>query len=211
MRAPPRRGLVGWLLLLPIAAMLAFYGYVAALVANPHVDEAYRRTFLTGEFAVYPTVDSWKPGNGLDYRVGAYLDFRRSDMRQWLSRSDWHRMDTATVTLRGASGRLFLHMIGEPDVAARRHKLTVDLVCRLSMHHASEIEVSVNGRVVGSADCGDGAVTIEADLPAGSLGGVQYDEITISRAEGSVFERIATRLGFRAQAVELTSLSIEAE
>jgi hypothetical protein len=196
----------------PIVAMIVFYGYVAILVANPRVDEAYRRTFLTGEFSVYPTVDAWKPGDGLDYGVGSYIDFRRPDMRQWLARQDWHRVDTPGVTLRGTSGRLFLHLTGEPAPATRPHRLTIGLFCALSARHAGEIEVSVNGRVVGTTEeCSDGPVSIEADLPPGSLGRNRYDEITISRDAGSLFERIATRLGLRAQAVELASLSIDAE
>jgi hypothetical protein len=204
-----RRGVLGWLLLLPIAGLLAFYAAVALAVTHPNVDEAYRRTFLTSEFSIFPASDTWKPGDGLDYAIGTYIDFRRSDMRNWLSRLDWHRVDRPSVTLRGTFGRIYLHLTGEADPTQRRHRLTVWLDCRLSLRHAGEIEVSVNGRAVGSADCGEGAIRIEADLPAGSLGATRYDQIDVARTEGSVIERIATRLGLRAQAVELVGLEVD--
>ena len=204
-----RRGPLGWMLLLPVAAMLVFYVYVGVLFFRPHVSEAYRRTFLTGEFAIFPAADSWKPGDGLDYQVGTRLDFGRTDMRQWLARLDWRRVDTEAVTLRGAAGRVFLHLVGEDDPAARRHRLTLQLTCRQTARHAGPISVRVNGETVGGADCGDGALTIEADLPPGSLGVNRYETIEITRPEGGFFERIAMRLGLRADAVELMSLTVD--
>jgi hypothetical protein len=207
----PGRTLAGWLLLAPIAALMVFYAYVATLVVNPHVDEAYTRTFLTREFQLYPTADGWKPGDGLDYVVGTYVDFHRHDMRRWLGRLGWQRFDTPTVTLRAISAGIYLHLVGEADPGLKRHKLTIALICRLPLYHAGEIEVIVNGHAAGSADCGEGAVTIEADLPAGSLGVHTYDTIEIARDEGSVFERIATRLGLRAQAVELAAMAVDAQ
>jgi hypothetical protein len=204
-----RRGILGWLLLVPIVCLLAVYAEVAIVATHPNVDEAYRRTFLTSEFSVYPASDSWKPDDGLDYPVGTYVDFHRSDMRNWLSRLDWHRVNTPNVTLRGTSGRLFLHLVGEADPVQHRHRLIVWLDCHLSLRHAGEAQVSVNGRAVGSADCGESAMRIEADLPPGSLGAVRYDQIDVARTEGSVIERIATRLGLRAQAVELVGIEVD--
>jgi hypothetical protein len=197
--------------MLAIATLLAFYAYVALLVRLPHVDEAYRRTFLTGEFLVYPTSDSWKPGGGLDYPVGTYIDFHRGDMRNWLARPDWTYADKPIVTLRGTTGRLFFHLTGGADAAKRRHKLTLWFACHLPTGEAGDLDVSVNGLAVAAVDCGEGPAKIEADLPAGSLGVQGYDEIALTRAEGSLIVRIATRFGFRAQAVELVGMEVDAE
>jgi len=202
---------LGWLLIVCIAALLAFYAYVAMLVRLPHVDEAYTRTFLTGDFSVYPASDSWKPGDGLDYPVGSYIDFHRGDMRNWLARLDWIHVNKPVVTMRGTSARLFLHVTGETVPATRRHKLTMWFMCHLPTGEAGDLDISVNGRAVAAADCGEGAARIEADLPAGSLGARRYDEIALSRAEGSLIQRIATRLGFRARAVELVGMEVDAE
>ena len=205
------RGLFGWLLVAVIFGLVAFYAHVVALLMNPHMDEVYRRTFLTGEFSVYPSTGAWKPGDGLDYSIGTYVDFSRPEMRKWLGRFDWRGDDAPTVTLRGISGRLYLHVVGENDIASRQHRLSLSLNCRILPHHAHEIEVLVNGRSVAIADCIAGAITIDAQLAPGQLGVNRYDEIAIMRDEGSLFERIMTRVGLRAQAVELVGLSVDAQ
>jgi hypothetical protein len=45
-------------------------------------------------------------------------------------------------------------------------------------------------------------------VPAQLIGVARYDTIEIRREAGSLYERMLTRLGGRAQAVELVSLTI---
>lgn len=205
---PQRRTALGWLMLGLIAGLAVFYGYVLWLAAHPHVDEAYRRTFMTGEFGVFPKSDDFKGEDGLAYAMGRTLNVRDPEQRRSLSRFDWEHNEQPNVTLRGGVGRLFLHVTGEPDAAKRAHRLSIGLRCRIPLDQAGDVDVSVNGVVVGSADCGKGRVTIEGLVPAGLLGVETYDTITIRRTIGSLYERILTRLGFRVQAVELVALTI---
>ena len=122
---PRHRTPLGWLLLALLACLVGFYLHVLGLVATPHIDEAYTRAYLTGEFAVYPSSVGWQPGDGLDYTPGTFTDLRGNQTRRnWLARFDWHRVDTPVVTLVGFSGRLFLHLTGEPDAASRDHQST---------------------------------------------------------------------------------------
>ncbi|MDR3373591.1 MAG: hypothetical protein P4L98_07670 [Ancalomicrobiaceae bacterium] len=209
---PRRRTLLGWLLLALLACLVGFYLHVLGLVATPHVDEAYTRAYLTGEFAVYPSSVGWRPGDGLDYTPGTFTDLRGSEARRnWLARFDWHRVGTPVVTLVGYSGRLFLHLTGEPDAASQRHRLRLGLVCRLPLEHAGDLVVSVNGTEVARAYCGEGLLIIDRFVPAGLLGARRYDEIRIDRTRASIFETILTRLGFRADAVELDWFAVDGE
>ena len=203
------RSLSGWLILLLLPVLAAFYLHVFSVIARPQVDEAYRRTYLTGEFAVYPAADGWKPGDGLDYRPGTLIDLRQSEQRNWLARFDWHRVDTPTVTLRGFAGRLFLHLPETDDAATRRHRLRLGFVCKLSAQHGGRLSALVNGTYVGDVYCGMGAVQIDAIVPAGVLGQRRYDEITIHRLDGGLLERLETRLGLRVHGVELAWFQID--
>ncbi len=205
---PQRRTVLGWLMLVALAGLVAFYGYVLWLAAHPHVDEAYRRTFITGEFGVFPQSDDFKGEDGLAYPIGKTLNFRDPEQRRNLSRFDWEHNEQPDVTLRGGVGRLYLHVTGEADAAKHTHRISVVLRCQIPLDQAGDVDVSVNGVVVGSGDCGKGRVTIDGLVPAGLLGGQTYDTITIRRTIGSLYERILTRLGFRIQAVELVSLTI---
>ncbi len=205
---PQRRTLLGWLMLVVLAGLAAFYGYVLWLAAHPHVDEAYRRTFMTGEFGVFPGADDFKGADGLAYPVGKTLNFRDPEQRRNLSRFEWEHNEQPDVTLRGGVGRLYLHVTGEADAAQHSHRISVVLRCHIPLDQAGDVDVSVNGTVVGSADCGKKRVTIDGLVPAGLLGAQTYDTITIRRTIGSLYERIMTRLGFRIQAVELVSLTI---
>lgn len=203
-----RRTVTGWLMLACIASLAVFYGYVLWLAARPHVDEAYRRTFLTGEFGVFPQSDDFKGEDGLAYPVGKTLNFRDPEQRRNLSRFDWEHNEQPDVTLRGGVGRLYLHVTGEADAAKVAHRIKVVLSCHIPLDQAGDVDLSVNGVVVGSVDCGRGRVTIDGLVPAGLLGAETYDTITIRRTIGSLYERILTRLGFRIQAVELVALTI---
>lgn len=211
--AIPRRhrSFLGWLSLAALACLVGFYLHVLGVIVTPHVDEAYTRAYLTGEFAVYPSSSGWAPGDGLDYTPGTFVDLRGHNPRRWLARFDWRRVDTPVVTLIGYSGRLFLHLTGEPDAAARRHRLRLGLVCHLPLEHAGDIVVSVNHTEVGRAYCGEGLLIIDRFVPAGLLGVRRYDEIRIDRSRDSIFETILTRLGFRADAVELDWFAVDGE
>lgn len=206
--APARRSIAGWLTLAAISVVIGVYVHVFGLVLAPHVDEAYRRTFVTGEFGVFPEANAFAPGGGLDYQMGSLVDLRQPDQRRWLSRFEWEHNEQPIVTLRGLTGHLYLHITGEPDAGQRAHKLAIALRCRIAHDEAGDVDVRVNGESVGSVDCGSGMASLEADLPVGRIGVKTYDVIEIRRSAGSLYERILTRLGLRARAVELVAFSI---
>ncbi len=205
------RSVGGWLLLVLLAALVLFYLHVFSLIAAPHVSEAYRRTYFTGEFAVFPEAKGWAPRGGLDYRIGTFVDLRRPEMRVWVARFDWRRVETPAVTLFGFSGRLFLHVVDSPGAETRPHRLRLGFMCRLTVDHASDLFVAVNGRDIGRAPCSSGPVVFDAAVPAGLIGARAFDEISIRRASASVVEHLLTRLGFRADAVQLDWFSVDAQ
>lgn len=203
-----RRTPAGWALLAASAALALFYLHVVRTALNPDVSEAHRRTFITGEFAVFPQSRVFLPGDGLAYAPGATVEVATFRGRAHLARFDWWRFAVPKPWLKKQDGRVFLSVpepLRRPDLP---HRLRLEIACAYPSGASALLAVSVNGAPLGQAICAQGLVAFERDLPAGLFPAGAYEEIRISRPGLNWVERLAIGLGLRYDAVALERFSI---
>lgn len=203
-----RRRPAGWAGLAFALACAAFYLHVARTALNPEVSEGYRRTFITGEFAVYPTSPVFRPADGLAYTPGAVVQVADRLGRAHLARFDWWRYARPKPWLKRSDGRVFLSVapdLRRPDLP---HRLRLGLTCAYPPGRGATLAIFVNGRAVAQAPCARGPVEIDAILPPGVFPTQAWEEIRIARPGLSWSERLAIRLGLRFDAVALDSFSV---
>jgi hypothetical protein len=214
--SPPRAALAGWFrrapsgwALLGAAALCAlFYLHVARTALGGRTDEAYLRTFVTGEFAVYPQSTAFRPGDGLAYAPGAEVELAGRRDRRHLARFDWWRFSQPKPWLKRVDGRAFFSIppaLRRPDLA---HRLRLDLSCAYPPGAGARLAIGVNGETVAEAWCGQGPVALDVTLPPGRIGVRAYEEIRIARPGLSFAERMRIRLGLRFDAVALDRFSV---
>lgn len=192
-----------------LAGVVVFHLVVLASIASPDIDETYRRTYVTGEFSIYPGAAPFGDGDGLDYRPGRAVSFGPEEGRKYLARFDWRRGDGPVPNLGTASGRLFLHVTAGQSTGRRAHRLRLGLTCRLPAGEEVRLEASMNGVRLGSILCGQDRVEADLAVPAGLLGSRRYDEIAITRPSEGLADDIRTRLAFNHDAVGLDWFGID--
>lgn len=198
-----KRTPLGWSLVGLLVAIAAFYLHVGWTVKTTTFSEAYRRTFLTGEFAVYPQSTEFRPRDGLEYRPGKVIEIAEKPSRWYLSRFEWWRFNPSVPYLKGLEGRLFMSIPAEARAPGRPHRLRLEFSCRMPPGRETVLDISVNGTAVGDVACGEGAAVFETVLPAGLFPKAAYEEIAIVRRLPGAWERVATRLALRFDAVAL--------
>jgi hypothetical protein len=178
MSCEPKRGLRGVLALIGVAALAVEYVAVAAAVATPDVDEAYRRTWMTGEFSVYPQSDAFAGVDGLTLVPGRIAHLTDRVERRSLSRFGWDRDEDGAPTLDEAIGHFYFRLPdGKPDAAVHRLQLGFDCPTAST---PQTFAVSVDGRRVGSADCRAGAAAGGVSLVIGRLDARTYHDVAIA-------------------------------
>lgn len=187
------RGARGWLSFAAIGVMLLVFAVTLWKIAHPNVDEAYRRTFITREFAIYPTSPIYGGRNGLTYELGRRVQLADSESRWYLGRYEFYRFDKVTPFLKGFRGRLYFHLKPETRAVDKPHRLAMQITCRFDDKPATELAVSVNDVPLGSMPCGNGSATFEATLPAGLIGARDYEKIEIRRTPRDLADRLETR------------------
>ncbi|TBW40291.1 hypothetical protein EYW49_03675 [Siculibacillus lacustris] len=207
----PRRTAAGRLALAAVAGLAGLYGVVLSMVLTPEIGEAYRRTYLTGEFSILPDADSLGTDDGLAYRPGRRVSLRADEGRKHLARFDWRRDVQPAPTLDAFSGRLFLHLPPAIAGGASAHRLHFGVTCAMPEGEVATLDVAVDGRPVGTVACSRGPVTADLPLPRGLLGARRYDEITLTRRSSGFGDRILTGLDFRHDAVALDWFGIDVE
>lgn len=195
-----------------IALLGVFYLYVLKTVATPHVDEAFRRTFITREFGGYPASPVFKGKDGLSYKIGTRVTFTDDDSeaeRNLLSRFDWggNREDDGPY-LRAFRGRLFFHIEDPQAIAGKPLLLKLAVDCNFPADYPATVSVAAGSVEVGRFTCAAGHVEPEFTLPADRYGRHFYDSLTLVRTPSGLMERIATRLGLRADALQLVAFEI---
>jgi hypothetical protein len=205
-----RRGVAGWLMLAATAALALFYVWPLHAALFPAVDEGYRRNFITKEFNAYPTSPVFMGKNGLGYTLGKTLVFDAEVPRLVLSRYDWLGWEDEGPYMAGLQGRVFLHMEDARAVLGRSLRLSLGILCNMPKGSRASLVVDVNGTKVGTVPCRREAVTAHIVVPAGLMGVKTYDQITLSRQPSGLWERVATRLGLRYDAVSLKQMTITA-
>lgn len=203
-----RRGVAGWLMLAATAALALFYVWPLKAALFPDVDEAYRRTFITREFNAYPTSPVFEGKNGLGYTLGTKVVLNAEKPRLILSRYDWRGWEDVGPYMAGLRGRVFLHMENASAILGRSLRLSLGVECNMPRGSRASLIVDVNGTKVGTIPCRRDAVTAHLIVPAGLMGVKAYDQITLTRDPAGFFERLATRLGLRYDAVSLKHLTI---
>lgn len=194
--APPlSRGLTGWASFAAVAVMMGIFALTLWQVAHPRVDEAYRRTFITREFAIYPTSPVYAPRNGLTYELGRRIPLAEGTNRWFLARYDFYRFDKVTPFLKGFRGRLYFHLPPPSRAVDRPHRLAMQITCRFPDKPLTELSVTVNGTPVGVVPCADGPSLFEATVPPGLIGARDYEMIEIRRTPRDLADRIETRFG----------------
>jgi hypothetical protein len=202
------RSAAGWAGLAVAAGFALFYAAVVWAALRPAVDEAHRRTFMTGEFGVYPAAAVFGPDGGLAYAPGERVALALPAGRRHLARFDWLREPGQAPTLKGAAGRLFLSVPPRERRGDLPHRLTLRFACALPPGESAALAVRVNGAAAGVVDCGFGRAVFTATLPAGRLGVLDVDEITVGRLGLTAWERALLRLGVGARAVALETLAV---
>jgi hypothetical protein len=191
--APFARGIRGWLAFAAIGGMLVVFAITLWRIANPNVDEAYRRTFITREFAIYPTSPVYGGRNGLTYELGRRVQLAEGNNRWYLARYEFYRFDKVTPFLKGFRGRLYFHLPPMTRQPEKPHRLAMQITCRFDDKPATEMAVSVNGTPIGVVPCANGSATFEATLPPGLIGARDYDMIEIRRTPRDLSDRFETR------------------
>jgi hypothetical protein len=209
--ADRKRGFGDWAVLAVLGALVLFYAGVLGMILKPRYDEDFRRTFVTGEFGVYPPSEVFKGRNGLDYAPGTRVDLTRPKPRLYLNRFDWLWQGDPGPRLKKLSGRIFVHVedaLRRPD---RPHRLSIAAVCAYPAGIAGRFRVSVNGSDVGGFTCADHPepFVFSADLPAGAIGVLEYDEIRLTREPEGLSDRLATAFGMRIPGFQMPWFAIE--
>jgi hypothetical protein len=197
-----------WLLIAACFGMALFYAYVVWIARHPTVGEAYQRTFMTGEFAVYPQSTQFRPRDGLAYQPGTTIEVADKPARWYLSRFDWWRFHPPVPYLRNRDGRVFMSIPTAARRPDRPHRLVMEFTCRYPAGTSVDLAISVNGTPVGRLACAQGSVRLDTVLPAGLFPRAAYEEIRIERPDLSLWERVATRVSLRFDAVALDRFSI---
>lgn len=198
----------GWLMLAATVALALFYVLPVRAMLTPQVDEGFRRNFITREFGAFPTSPVYKGENGLGYKLGTTVILNAEKPRLILSRYDWLGWDEEGPYMKGMQGRIFLHMEDRIAAYGRPLRLSLGFVCAMPRGSGATLQVVVNDTAVGSLPCRRGPVTAHFAVPAGVMGLKAYDQITISREPGGIWEGIKTRLGLRYDAVALEEMAI---
>lgn len=198
-----RRTPLGWTLIAVLFGFAAFYAFVVWSVATTPFSEAYRRTYMTREFAVYPQSVEFRPRDGLEYRPGKVVEVAEVKSRWYLARFDWWRFNPPTPFLKGLRGRVFLSVPAEARASGRPHRLRLEFTCRMPPGRETRLDIAVNGTTLGDVACGTGPSVFETTLPAGLFPRDAYEDITITRRVPDLWERVATRLALRFDAVAL--------
>lgn len=202
------RSAAGWAGLAVAAGFALFYAAVVWAALRPAVDEAHRRTFMTGEFGVYPAAAVFGPDGGLAYAPGERVALALPAGRRHLARFDWLREPGRPPALRGVAGRLFLSV---PRLARRgdlAHRLALRFACAPPPGESARLAVRVNGVPAGEADCALGRSILTATLPPGRFGVLDFDEIRVERLDLDAWERVLLRLGLGGRAVALEAFSV---
>lgn len=197
----------GWAALAVAAGLAAVYAAVVWAALNPAVSEAHRRTFMTGEFGVYPAAEIFGPDGGLAYAPGEPAALALPAGRRHLARFDWLREPGRPPTLRGLEGRLFLSVPRPERRGDLPHRLTLRFACAHPPGEGALLAVRVNGAPAGEIACGFGRSLFTATLPPGRFGVLDVDEIRVSRPGLGMWERAAIRLGL-SPAVALEAFSV---
>jgi hypothetical protein len=199
----------GWLALAALAVVVGFLGLAVYKIANPTADEAYRRTFMTGEFPLNPNAPAFRPDGGLAYVPGTRHDLVPFRQRRYFARFDWRRFDPKVPYLTGFMGRLFLSVPDRARAEGKPHRLTLWFACRFPEGEFADLAVSVNGTGLGAARCAAGDTVFEATIPAGVFPKSTYEEIRVTRTPDGFRPWLLNRLSLRYDAVALTAFEIK--
>lgn len=205
---PTSRTPAQWLTLVALGLVIGFLALALYKVRNPTADEAYRRTFMTGEFPLNPNAPAFQPDGGLAYLPGTRHELVPFKQRRYFARFDWRRFDPQVPYLVGFVGRLFVSVPERARVADAPHVARLWFICRFPDGEFADLAVAVNGTPIGSVRCAKGDVVFEGVIPAGVFPHAAYEEIRITRTPDGFYPWLLNRLSLRYDAIALTAFEV---
>lgn len=192
--------------LIALIPLLVLYGLAFHALITPLGDEAYRRTFVTGEFGTYPLAVQFNGKNALDVATGEKIDLLSERGRLLLGRFDWRKFDPDTPYLVSTEGSIFLH---RPEEDEARLGLTLHLTIACGMVDYRMLELLHQGQPVWHGRC-EGPKTV-ISVPLRSSGDKSgYHQITLRRLGLPLSEHWAMRIGLRYRDLAVLDMQIGA-
>ena len=185
--------------------LVASYAVAVHALLTPRWTEAYRRTFATGEFGIYPRAQQVLDGkNGLGGGLGERVDLGSPRGRRLLGRFEWRKFDPTAPYMVGTQGSIFVRL---PDEARSDIGLILRLELQCGRTGLSGLDVLVQGKTVYSGPCDKAETKLSVPFNLSSDRD-EYTEIQFRRSGLTWLDELRIRIGLSYEDFAVKSLEI---